>query len=297
MSIYSLANMLNTTMKRSITCAIAICITCTLYAQSTTAKPFTIGVTETLHSTILGQDRILNIYLPEGYNKNDSITYPVVFLLDGGSDEDFIHVAGIVQFNNFPWIANMPPTIIVGIANIDRKHDLTYPTTIDEDKARYPTTGGSAAFMSFIEKELQPFIEKNYPVTHSYTLIGQSLAGLFATEVLFTKPQLFDQYIIVSPSLWWDDASLLKRSSAIFDSTFTGHIKIYIGVGKEGLAPCTIPHVMEVDANVLYDMLQYSPAPGLDVYFDYLPEENHATVTHQAVFNALRILYPAPKEE
>ncbi|HMX03558.1 MAG TPA: alpha/beta hydrolase-fold protein [Chitinophagales bacterium] len=267
------------------------------FAQSPSARPFTIGVTEILHSNILNEDRIINIYLPEGYSKDDSINYPVIYLLDGGADEDFIHIAGLVQFNNFPWIARVPNSIVVGIANTDRKRDLTYPTTITEDKQHYPTTGGSAAFMSFIEKELQPFIETNYSITHDYTLIGQSLGGLFATEVLFTKPQLFNRYIIISPSLWWDDASLLKQHPVILDSTFTQQLDIYIGVGKEGLAPCTIPHVMEVDANLLSEMITYGSAPHVSVHFDYLPEEDHATVTHQAVFNAFRILYPEPKEE
>ncbi len=52
----------------------------------------------------------------------------------------------------------LPPSIVVGISNVDRKRDFTLPTTIQKDKEDFPTTGESAKFISFIEKELQPYI-------------------------------------------------------------------------------------------------------------------------------------------
>lgn len=262
--------------------------------QPGSTKPFVLGVIEELQSAQLGEKRILNIYLPEGYNPADTVKYPVIYLLDGAADEDFIHVVGLVQFNNFPWINRVPKSIVVGIANVDRKRDFTFPTTIEADKKRYPTTGKSEQFIAFIEKELQPFIQKKYKTNMDKTLIGQSLGGLLATEILFKKPELFNQYIIISPSLWWDNASLLKFPAAVLQENYNKKTSIYIGVGKEGLAPSDIPHVMEVDANLLAELLQYSKSKSLRLYFDYLPQEDHATVTHQAVFNAFRLLYPAP---
>jgi uncharacterized protein len=259
-----------------------------------TTKPFVLGVVETLYSTQLAEKRIVNIYLPEGYNKNDSIQYPVVYLLDGGADEDFIHIAGLYQFNNFSWINRVPKSIIVGIANVDRRRDFTFPTNIEADKKRNPTAGHSNQFISFIEKELQPFIEKKYKTTIEKTIIGQSLGGLLATEILLKKPTLFNKYIIVSPSLWWNDGSLLHQASAMLEEQFSQETSIYIGVGKEGLAPGDIPHVMEVDANLLTEKLKATKSKNVTVYFDYLPQEDHATVSHQAVFNALRLLHPVP---
>ena len=64
-----------------------------------------------------------------------------------------------------------------------------------------------------IEKELQPYIETKYKTNNDKTIIGQSLGGLFATEVLLKKPTLFNKYIIISPSLWWDNGSLLNQNS------------------------------------------------------------------------------------
>ena len=270
----------------------------TAYAQHAdlaSPKPFILGETRELWSGELGEKRVVNIYLPEGYSKDDTIHYPVIYLLDGGSDEDFIHVVGLVQYNSFSWINRVPKSIVVGIANTDRKRDMTYPSATAFYKALCPTSGGSGKFIAFIEKDLQPFIQHTYKTATAKTLIGESLGGLLATEVLLTHPSLFDKYIIISPSLWWDNGSLLKRDTAILQKD-RQQTDIYIGAGKEGLGPGNSPHVMEVDANVLADKLKAINNPSLKVYFDYLPAETHATIGHPAVFNAFRLLYPVTRE-
>ncbi len=267
------------------------------FAQADSSKPFILGVIEEIQSVQLDEKRTLNIYLPDGYAQNDTTKYPVIYLLDGSADEDFIHVVGLVQFNNFAWINRVPKSIVVGIANVDRKRDFTYTTTIAEDRKRFPTAGHSDKFIAFIEKELQPFIEGKYKTSASKTIIGQSLGGLLATEILLKNPTLFNKYIIISPSLWWDNGSLLQQQSAMLQEGFTQKTDIYIGVGKEGLAPSTAPHVMEVDANLLAEKIKGTKSKSVTTYFDYLPQENHATITHIAVFNALRLLYPEGVEE
>ncbi len=245
-----------------------------IYSQKDSV--FALGEIKEIHSSILSEKRILNIYLPEGYNKNDTVKYPVIYLLDGSADEDFIHIAGIVQFANFPWVNILPKTIVVGIANVDRRRDFTYPTTIEADKKDYPTTGKSADFICFIEKELQHFIEKNYHVNKNKTIIGQSLGGLLATEILLKYPHLFNQYIIVSPSLWWDNGSLLKANPNFSGS---GDISVYIAVGKEG-------KIMEGGVKKLVSILKQKRKTGLTVKFEYLANKDHATILHQAVYNA-----------
>ena len=261
-------------------------------SDSRQSKPLIIGNIDKIHSTILKEDRTLNIYLPEDYYENDTLTYPVIYVLDGSLNEDFLHIAGIVQYNTFSWINRIPKSIVVGIANVDRKRDFTSVTKFEIDKKHAPTGGGSAKFIEFIEKELQPYILKKYKSRNDNTIVGQSLAGLLATEILFTKPHLFNKYIIVSPSLWWNDGALLKTNPEILSEKFNQPISIYIGVGKEGLTPGLDSHIMEVDANLLADKIKQSKSKTVKVYFDYLPSEDHATVTHPAVFNAFRILYP-----
>lgn len=254
--------------------------------QTGVVKPFILGVIDEIQSNELNEKRVLNIYLPEGYNPKDTIRYPVIYLLDGSADEDFIHIVGLVQFNSFEWVNQAPKSIVVGIATVDRRRDFTFPTNVTEDKSANPTSGHSNRFISFIEKELQPYIQEKYMTSSSKTIIGQSLGGLLATEILFKKPELFNKYIIVSPSLWWDNGSLLNQPLARFE-----HKDIYIGVGKEGLAPTKIPRVMEVDANVLADKIKSLKNKNVHVHFDYLPQEDHATIMHQAVFNAFKLVY------
>jgi uncharacterized protein len=284
-------------MKHVTICFVLVLFTTHLFAQKAkpsntdSTKPFVLGLIDKIYSTALREERTLNIYFPEGYNRNDTIKYPVTYLLDGSADEDFIHVVGLYQFNSFEWINRVPKSIIVGIATVDRRRDFTYPTTLEKDKKKYPTTGGSEKFISFIEKELHPYIENKYKGNRSRTIIGQSLGGLLATEILLKKPTMFNNYIIVSPSLWWDNGSLLKLSSSILLQDYPQKTNVYIGVGKEGLTPTEIPRVMEVDANLLAEKIKGTKSKMVNVYFDYLPLEDHATIMHQAVSNALNVLF------
>ena len=279
-----------TSIMRLIITILFTCFTIQAFAQADktdNAKPFILGVIDEVYSKELAEKRILNIYLPEGYSKNDIVTYPVTYLLDGSADEDFIHVAGIFQFNNFEWVSRVPKSIVVGIATVDRRRDFTFPTTIEADKKKNPTSGHSDKFIAFIEKELQPFIQKKYKTNSNKTIIGQSLGGLLATEILLKQPTLFNKYIIVSPSIWWDNGSLLTVPSALLLPTFLQKTDVYIGVGKEGLTPTVPSRVMEVDANLLAEKIKSTQSKTVKVYLDYLPLENHATIGHQAMVNAL----------
>lgn len=262
-----------------------------------TEQPFVLGTIETLNSKVLGENRTLNVYLPEGYSKNDTVHYPVIYLLDGSADEDFIHIAGLVQFGTFEWVNLLPKSIVVGIANVDRRRDFTFPSQSASDTLRNPTSGHSAKFITFIETELQPFIDKKFKTTSSRTLIGQSLGGLLATEILFQHSSLFNKYLIVSPSLWWNNGSMLNQQPDVLNANFTQPTAVYIAVGKEGITPTDPPRVMEVDANLLYDKLKQSNSTSLQVNFEYLPLENHASIMHQAVFNAFHYLYRTIKTD
>ena len=265
--------------------------------QTASPTPFVLGVIDRLQSVELAEERVLNIYLPEGYDPHDTTTYPVIYLLDGSANEDFIHIVGLVQYYNFDWINQVPKSIVVGIASVDRERDFTFPTTDRRQKEKFPTMGKSARFIAFVEKELQPYMESTYRTNADKTIIGQSLGGLWVTEVLLTKPTLFNRYIIVSPSLWWDNGSLLTKKSIILTEEFSQQIHVYIGVGKEGVTPTEIPRVMEVDANLLADKLKGTKSKHVQVFFDYLPEENHATIMHQAVSNAFKYLHVATTNE
>jgi len=250
-------------------------------------KPFVLGTINELQSAVLSEKRVLNIYLPDDYNEKDTIKYPVIYLLDGSADEDFIHIVGLVQFLNFPWVNILPKSIVVGIANVDRRRDYTFPTTIAKDKKDFPTTGKSENFINFLEKELQPYIERNYKTTAIKTIIGQSLGGLLATEILFKKPHLFTNYIIISPSLWWDNESLLLYQPKVLNSNFTNPISVFIGVGKEG-------KIMEADTRNLESILKKGEKKNITVNFAYFTDENHASILHNAVYKAFETMKETP---
>ena len=243
-------------------------------------KSLCIGEKIELQSEILNESRTINVYLPNGYSKDSLKIYPVIYLLDGSIEEDFIHISGLVQFGSFSWINMIPESIVVGISNVDRKRDYTFPTNNSEHKKKFPTSGQSESFINFIEKELQPLIEKQYRTDSNKTIIGQSLGGLLATEILFKKPDLFDNYIIISPSLWWNDKSL-------FDYIPTSYISsksIFIGAGKEGQG-------MEEMAEKLYKKLNLQKNKNTNTYFQFFKELDHGDVLHQATYKAFELIF------
>lgn len=256
-----------------------------LLSQSLVAqekKSLELGETRELISNELGETRSLNIYLPPSYSADSSKHYPVIYLLDGSIHEDFMHVVGVVQF--LTMIEAMPESIVVGIANVDRRRDFTFPTTIEQDLKDYPTTGSSAKFVAFLDKELKPFVSKNYRITEETSIIGQSLGGLLATEILFKHPGLFQNYLIVSPSLWWDNESLFGELNGIYSKVFAGNQHVLISVGQEG-------KVMVDDAQKLSKLLKKYTPFSKNISYRYFPEENHLTILHNAIYQSLVELY------
>lgn len=239
--------------------------------------PITLGEVLNINSKILNENRTLNIYLPPGYDTS-AVDYPVLYVMDGSFHEDFIHIVGLVQFLNMYEL--MPKTIVVGIANVDRKRDFTYPTTIEQDKIDFPTTGDSENFINFLKNEAIPQIKSIYRINETSTIIGQSLGALLATEIFLKHTDMFNQYIIVSPSLWWDDQSLLE----VANPALSQDTKVFVAVGREG-------KVMQRDAKKLANKIQKIKGDQLQIDFNYLPKENHATILHQAAYLGFRSLY------
>jgi len=254
--------------------------------------PINVGYSETIPSLVMGIDQQVNIYLPQGYDPDSAATYPVVYLLDGGIEEDFIHIAGLVQFSSFSWVNYLQPSILVGIVSTNRKRDFTFRAALEFKNSEwligyeeaFKDAGGSEKFIAYIETELQPYIESHYKTAGINTLIGQSLAGLFSTEILLKKPHLFQNYIIMSPSLWWDNESLLVQATTLLQSLPDTPMNIYLAVGKEG-------KVMEGDAKKLAKVILKAKKKNTEFHFEFLPKEDHGTILHQAVGNAFELFY------
>ena len=243
-------------------------------------KPFVFGVVEEFYSNALDEPRTLNIYLPDGY-ADSTLAYPVVYVLDGSYNEDYPHIAGLMQFMNMYELH--PKSIVVGIANVDRRRDFSFPTRVDSDRVAYPTTGGSARFIQFMEQELQPYIHKHYRVQGDRTIIGQSLGGLLAAEILVTKPQLFDNYVIVSPSLWWDSGSIIARTDSFLTASGDLPKRVYISIGTEG-------DDMQVFMDQYLAAFKQHARPPMQWWYVPMKDESHATILHRGVYRAFELL-------
>ncbi len=242
--------------------------------KATNKQPLILGEQLKVSSSVLNENRTVNIYLPPSYQDSVNKEYPVIYLLDGGLDEDFLHIVGITQFHSFPWIQLIEESIVVGIENVDRKRDFTYPSKEEIDQKEFPTSGHSQKFIEFIETELITTIEKEYRTTSSKTLIGQSLGGLLATQILFHHSHLFDDYIIVSPSLWWDAERLLTQNI----EPFTSKKNIYVAVGDEG-------EIMIRTARELFEKVK-KETENKAISYRYYPSKNHGDALHIAVYEA-----------
>ncbi len=261
-------------------------VTSAVAQEEESVVPLTIGQTISFKSQLLAESRTLNVYLPSNYAKEQKKEYPVIYVLDGSLDEDFIHIAGLTQFGSFPWIKMLPESIVVGIANVDRKRDFTSPSTNEDDQTEFPTAGGSAKFIQSLEEEVLPMIERRYRTSGVDTVIGQSLGGLLATEILLKRPRVFDNYIIVSPSLWWNEQQLLKSDMPTFDQSKS----VFIGVGKEGKE-------MRSFAKQLSEKLKVAEDEQLRHFYQYFPEQDHGDTLHLAVYRAFELLFANKTEE
>jgi len=183
-----------------------------------------------LFSKIMNDSFSVRIALPKKYRKDQK--YPVVYLTDANILFGMVsETAWLLQFGK-----EICEIIIVAIGYPDdgdhltlRKRDLL-PTAGGDDKVK---TGRAGDFLDFISTELIPFVEDNYSVdTENSTLAGDSFGGLFALFVLFNKPQLFQRYIIGSPSIYWDNSVILKHERIYSENFGDLTARVFLSVGE-----------------------------------------------------------------
>lgn len=165
--------------------------------------------TYTVDSKILNEERIINVWIPEGY---ESKSIPVLYMPDGGINEDFPHIANTLD--KLIKEGKIKPIFLVGIANTVRRRDLSGFTKVASDKKIAKEVGGSSKFREFIQKELFPLIQEKYNPQVDKGIIGESLAGYFVVETFFEQPELFDFYIAMDPSIWWNDHYIVRNAEA-----------------------------------------------------------------------------------
>ena len=237
--------------------------------------------TFTMESAALGETRRIVVYTPPGYAAGNA-SYPVLYMPDGGVQEDFPHVAGTVDAGIRA--GELRPMIVVGIENTERRRDMTGPTEVGEDRRIAPRVGGSAAFRRFIADELMPEVRRRYRVADETAIIGESLAGLFIVETLFLQPGLFDTYIALSPSLWWNGEELVRRAPEWLAARPDVPAALYLSsANEENIAPPTAR---------LDEVLHARPAPGLRWRYRPRPDLTHGTIYRAMAPGVLRELFP-----
>lgn len=253
--------------------------------QAASAQPLAIGETFTIESKVLKETRRINVYRPSPYGLAPDAPLPVLYMPDGGIQEDFLHVAGLIQVSTGN--GTMRPFLLVGIENTERRRDLSGPTMNEEDKKIAPRVGGSRAFRDFIRTELMPAIKARYRTLDETAIVGESLAGLFVMETLVLEPSLFDTYIAFDPSLWWNSSGLLKTAGARLGGPEMKGKRLYLAVSADGDRADAIKGFAGV--------LDKHAGSGLQWKLQQMPDETHATVYHPAALRAFRMLFPISK--
>jgi hypothetical protein len=244
--------------------------------------PLVFGETWHLASRLLGQRRVINVYVPPGYRQG-SERYPVLYMPDGGAQEDFFHIAGVIDVS----IRNQAirPVIVVGIENIERRHDLVGPTAVAEDRKRAPHAGGADQFRAFLRHELKPFIAAHYRITAESAIVGESLGGLFVLETLLIEPSLFDHYIAVTPSVWWNDRALVRSAAARLAAWSAGPRTLYLATDENAVLD---------GIEVLIAALRTAAPRALVWHHLALPEEHHHTIFPIAAARGFRTVFALP---
>jgi predicted alpha/beta superfamily hydrolase len=254
--------------------------------ESTISKPapLVIGETFTIDSKVLGETRRINVYAPPGHGEAAGARLPVLYMPDGGMAEDFLHVAGLVQVS----VGNqtMRPFFLVGIENTQRRRDMTGPTENEQDRRIAPRVGGSGAFRKFLRDELKPEVKRRYRTTDEAAIVGESLAGLFVVEAFLLEPDLFDTYMAFDPSLWWNNAALVKGAPERLRARPGLKKALYFASSQE-----------EENARViqrLADALDKNAPSGVRWHYERMPEEKHSTIYHPAALRAFRSVLRPP---
>jgi len=220
-----------------------------------------------IQSKKVGEERIINVWTPMNY-KTESDSLPVMYMADGGINEDFPHIANtlakLIKENK------IKPLILVGIENTQRRRDLTGFTEVAKDKKIAPIVGGSEKFRAFIQDELFPEIEKRYRTTYEKSIIGESASGLFVMETFLLTPEMFDNYIAFDPSLWWNNHYLVRTAKEHLTKFSSSNKRLWFaGSNAEDIAPFT---------KELADILKIENRANLQWKFSDEPKEKHTTI-------------------
>lgn len=260
-----------------------------------------IGKIDSIYSEILGEEREIWVHVPRSAREstNPNKKYPVLYLLDGNTH--FHSTTALVQ--HLARNKKIPEMIIVGIPNTNRTLDLTpTPMSISRDGDVLPPgiNGGGENFTQFLQKELIPYVEKKYAATRYRTLIGHSFGGLLTVNTLINHPDIFDSYIAIDPSLWWDNRALLKSSITVLEQKNFERKSLFLAVAntmRDGMDITKVEKDTSLSTDHIRSILKFKQT-GIQnsqnqLYFDwkYYPKEHHGSIPLIASYDGLKSLF------
>lgn len=263
------------------------------------SKAVTIGITDSIWSATLKENRRFLVYTPPSYNDTTYLPrrYPVLYLLDG--DAHFHSVTGLIQILgagvNGTFV--VPEMIVIAIPNTNRTRDMT-PTRVERDlqgrlQPALATSGGMSNFLAFLKSELIPRVEQTYRTAPYRVFVGHSLGGITTINALYTTPETFNAYIAIDPSLWWDNRVLLKQArDRLSKPGFAGRTLFVAQANTIQPGDTTFnPHF---NAIVQFNsILETFNASGLRYAYKYYPNDSHGSVPMISEYDALRFIFDA----
>lgn len=237
------------------------------------------GTVYTVVSPVMGMTRKVAVYVPRECSQEERC--PTLYLIDGGAEQDLLPTVGLSKLGALS--SMYPAMIVVGIETQDRRNELTFPTDDAEHRTAFPTLGGSERFRRFIVDEVKPWVQASFPASEHDLVMGESLAGLFVLETALREPEAFDDYISVSPSMWWDNMGLADEARALVPR-ITGQHALYLTYADEGGK-----HAKGTDKIVA--VLKSSAPKGLRWTFRPRVNEAHSTIYHGAALDAVRWVF------
>ena len=259
------------------------------------------GTVDSVYSNTYKANRDFFVYLPKDVRdgKDSTAKYPVLYVLDGGSH--YLSVAGMVkELSEFSGNMMIPKMIVVCIPPYKRTNELTpYPIAKNKLMPYTKETGGADLFTRFLETDVFNYVASKYPVSNYRTLVGHSFGGIFALNILAKHKNLFDNYIVIDPSTWYDDR---KFSKQVLDSLSTNNY-----VGKSLFV--AIANTTEIEdtsdvkkQNSLYSEHERSILAfctgvrtiknnGLRFYSKYYPDDDHSSIPTIATYDGLRTVF------
>ena len=188
-------------------------------------------ISESLHSRILHEDRSIMVRVPGGLSPGQRV--PVVYVLDAEANFDAV-VAVLHDLDKEKRLVS--PLVVVGVGNIWSRYRDYSPTPVAVsryvDVQTAATTGGGPKFISFLKQELIPYVDKKYPVSSTRIIIGHSLGGLIAVDMLLNHREMFTHTLAIDPSMWWDQAKVLAAAPSLLKANDFGGRSLYLAIAN-----------------------------------------------------------------